>query len=46
MMDADRSGSLDLAEFVKSVTEIKLDLTDHDTRQLFASFDVNRDGTI
>ena len=46
IMDDNRSGSLDLAEFAKGVAESKLDITDVDMRVLFNAFDRNGDGTI
>ena len=46
IMDDNRSGTLDIAEFAKGVYESKLDLTDLDIKTLFRAFDRNNDGSI
>lgn len=45
-MDDDHSGSLNFNEFSKGVKESKLDIPSDDVRNLFAAFDINRDGSV
>ena len=46
IMDDNRSGTLDLAEFAKGCQESRLDFTNVDVQTLFSAFDKNGDGTI
>lgn len=46
IMDDNRSGTLDLAEFAKGCQESRLDFTNVDVQTLFQAFDKNGDGTI
>jgi Ca2+-binding EF-hand superfamily protein len=46
IMDDNRSGSLDMAEFKKAIRDFKVDIEEKDLENLFKAFDLNGNGDI
>lgn len=45
-IDTDKSGALDLNEFIAAVSELRLEVTQEDIKRLFAIFDHNKDSVV
>ena len=46
IIDTDFSGTIDLKEFTTALINLKLDITEEDSRRLFNAFDRNNNGVI